>query len=272
MRLSYTGSQNASLDIDNLRHAFGLYPVLRDLWIDWSLTNAAPSPSFPLPPLPPAKGVPPPERILEGLKTITLNISDRKARQHALPKDGTSPQPLMVQHLGQLLPIVAVPSLEELDIRMHFQETSISIRKALKQTAEKLKGAKLENLKRLGLSLDFELDFKKEISGGWVSGGSWLLRSLPLTPVYSSRASARSSHSLHGSHRPSPTSKSRYSSKSTAQRSSRYPRQLMKSPSSDSSRHANKSSTRSNNSQTHRDGKRCCPSRCRSWRKPVCCR
>lgn len=78
----------------------------------------------------------------------------------------------MVQHLEQLLSIVTVPSLEELDVRMHFQETSISIRKALKQTAEKLKGVKLERLKRLGLSLDFELDFKKEISGGWVSCGS----------------------------------------------------------------------------------------------------
>lgn len=166
MRLNYTSPQDAPLDIPNLRHAFGLYPSLRDLWLDYSLTTAAPT-SSPLPVLPPAKGVPPPERILEGLQTLTLNISDRKARQHA--KGSASKQPLMVQHLAQMVPIFAVPSLEELDVRMHFQDTSISVRKALRQTGDALKGLKLEKLRRLGLNLDFELDYKKEISGGWVS-------------------------------------------------------------------------------------------------------
>lgn len=166
MRLSYTGPQNTPLDVPNLRHAFGLYPSTRDLWLDWSLTNTSASHSSPLPPLPPTRGIPPPEEIFQGLKTVTLNISDRKGNLHA-SSEGSS-RPLMAQHLDQLLPLFSVPTLEELDIRMHYQETGISVRKALRTTGDKLKRLKMAKLKRLGITLHFELDFKKEISGGWV--------------------------------------------------------------------------------------------------------
>lgn len=178
MRLAYTSPQNQPFDTPNSKHALALYPFLRDLWIDYSLTKAAP-PLSPLPAIPPAVGVSPPDRILKRLQTLTLNISDRKAHQHA--KEITSKQPLMIQHLAQLVSIFAVPSLEELDVRMYFQESTISVRKALRQTGEALKGMKVDSLRRLGLNLDFEFDYKKEISGGWVSCDVRLRRDCLLT-------------------------------------------------------------------------------------------
>jgi hypothetical protein len=164
--LSYRGPQDTPINTAGLRAALDLYGRAEFMEIDWDATDASVSrenlPTLP-PTLPQTSTKPKPS---SHLRAVTLSLTDTKSHQLG---SGKSSQPLISEHLSQLLPILVLPGLQKLELRMKFFSADTTVAGGFSSFGNSLRGMKCEGLTRLGMMSTHMVTTRAQVSESWVS-------------------------------------------------------------------------------------------------------
>lgn len=183
IQLDHSGPEGEPLDTPSLRRALDLYTGAEHMYLKWHMSPPTPQRER-LPPLPPTRermfGTPKPLR----LKTLLLGMLDPEMHDDATMSDRAPVktdrkfQPLIMEHLHQLLPVVAIPTLEELDVSMQFSDSDVAIRHGFSVFLDAVEEMRWEGLTRLSYMGIHDVDSRKQVSESWVciSGMRWRRR------------------------------------------------------------------------------------------------
>jgi hypothetical protein len=211
LHLSYRGPEDAPLDTANLRRALDLFTGAEEMSIEWNSIFVAPSTWNP-PTLPATSFVALAKPQSSNMRTLTLNISNGAALVPETAMPGPHTRPVVMGHLRHLLLASAIPSLEELDLKMQISGIKTTVPEGLSVFVTSLEGVRLEGLKRLGIEVLFEVGSQKEITENWVRFANAYLfachRSRLLAPCVEETARPSSARRINhrasriGNHRP----------------------------------------------------------------------
>lgn len=142
------------------------------MYIEWDTRLAAP-PREPLPTLPPTRSTIDVIHIdLEpsNLRTLLLSLTEIITK-HGVDKvapPSADHQPLIVDHLCQLLPVVASSDLVEFDVSMTFADSDVTVRDGFSAFVESLKEMRWDCLTRLGFMGYYDADDREQVAESWV--------------------------------------------------------------------------------------------------------
>jgi hypothetical protein len=134
------------------------------MYFHWDTTLAAPS-KKPLPTLPPTRSTLSIAPKPSNLRTLTIGLADHTSHE---VKAGEDSRPLITDHMHQLLPVVVPPGLQELDLALHYNDADITVRDGFFEVVDSFRGMKWEGLKRLGITMFYDVDEREQVSEAWV--------------------------------------------------------------------------------------------------------
>jgi hypothetical protein len=162
--LSYRGPQDVPLNTASLRRALDLFSSAEHMEFDWDASETAP-PQEDLLTLPPTLPHTSATTSLK-LRSLSLSLLDKKSHKVAC---GKLSQPLISQHLSQIVPIIALPGLQKLDLRLEYSCPKKTVARGFSSFGDSLRGLKCEGLKRLGIMSTHYVVSQLQVSESWVS-------------------------------------------------------------------------------------------------------